>query len=78
MLFIRHKVEGFPFFGLICLGSPVNGNTSLEHIAELFALVGIAVSYTHLSLKGSETFQYLGDEVETIYNDMWKEVKAAK
>ena len=30
------------------------------------------------SLKGSETFQYLGDEVETIYNDMWKEVKAAK
>ena len=30
------------------------------------------------SLKGSETFQYLGDDVETIYNDMWKEVKAAK
>ena len=30
------------------------------------------------SLKGSETFKYLGDDVETIYNDMWKEVKAAK
>lgn len=30
------------------------------------------------SLKGSETFKYLGDETETVYNDMWKEVKAAK
>lgn len=30
------------------------------------------------TLKGSETFQYLGEETEKIYNDMWKEVKAAK
>ena len=38
VFFIRHKVEGFPFFCLICLGPPVNGNASLEHIAELLAL----------------------------------------
>ena len=28
------------------------------------------------SLDKSEVFQYLGDDVDTIYNDMWKEVKS--
>ena len=27
-------------------------------------------------LEGSEVFQYLGDEADSIYNDMWKEVKS--
>ena len=28
------------------------------------------------SLKNSEVFQYLGDNVDSIYNDLWKEVKS--
>ena len=28
------------------------------------------------SLDNSEVFQYLGDEVDTIYNNLWKEVKS--
>lgn len=28
------------------------------------------------SLKNSEVFNYLGDEVDTVYNDLWKEVKS--
>lgn len=28
------------------------------------------------SLNSSEVFNYLGDEVETVYNELWKEVKA--
>lgn len=28
------------------------------------------------SLDKSEVFQYLGDEVDTVYNDLWKEVKS--
>ncbi|MEG0215289.1 MAG: ABC transporter substrate-binding protein [Hungatella sp.] len=28
------------------------------------------------SLKNSEVFQYLGDEVDTVYNNLWKEVKS--
>ena len=27
-------------------------------------------------LEGSEVFQYLGDEADSVYNDMWKEVKS--
>lgn len=28
------------------------------------------------SLENSEVFQYLGDDVNSIYNDLWKEVKS--
>ena len=28
------------------------------------------------SLKNCEVFQYLGDDVDSIYNDLWKEVKS--
>ena len=28
------------------------------------------------SLENSEVFQYLGDDVDSIYNDLWKEVKS--
>lgn len=28
------------------------------------------------SLKNCEVFQYLGDNVDSIYNDLWKEVKS--
>lgn len=28
------------------------------------------------SLEGSEVYKYLGDEVDSIYNDLWKEVKS--
>ena len=28
------------------------------------------------SLKDSEVYQYLGDDTDAIYNELWKEVKA--
>ena len=28
------------------------------------------------SLKNCEVFEYMGDEVDSVYNDLWKEVKA--
>ena len=28
------------------------------------------------SLKNCEVFQYLGDDIDSIYNDLWKEVKS--
>ena len=28
------------------------------------------------SLKNSEVYEYLGDEVDSVYNELWKEVKS--
>jgi len=28
------------------------------------------------SLKNCEVFEYMGDEVDSVYNELWKEVKA--
>ena len=53
-------------------------NTAARELIEDESIRNSEIAFPDMSsLTDCETFQYLGDEAETLYNDLWNQVKSA-